>query len=100
MSYLLTLKEVHSERLEALAKKERLQAPELIEKIVVGYLESAPGNSGLRQDSSTLMDLQEIAGVKGLYRWDEDKGIISFTPANKRVLIVTAKSWDAVEQDL
>ncbi len=100
MSYLLTLKEAHSERLEALAKKERLQAPELIEKIVVGYLESAPGSSGVRQDSNMLMDLQDIAGVRGLYRWDEAKGTISFTPANKRVLIVTAKSWDAAEQDL
>jgi len=100
MSYLLTLKEIHSQRLEALARKERLQAPELIEKIVVGYLESAPGNSGVRDDNSAALDLQDIAGVKGLYKWDEDKGIISFTPANKRILIVTARSWDAVEQDL
>jgi predicted hydrocarbon binding protein len=100
MSYLLTLNGMNSERLEALARKERLQAPELIEKIVVGYLESAPGNSGLREAGQATLALGDIAGVKALYRWDEDRGNISFTPANKRVLIVTARSWDAVEQDL
>jgi predicted hydrocarbon binding protein len=100
MSYLLTLNDLNSEKLEALAKKERLQAPELVEKIILGYLESAPGSSGHRDQVTKTLDLQDIAGVKGLYRWDEVKGVINFTPANKRVFILTARSWDSVEQDL
>ena len=51
-------------------------------------------------EANKALDLHDIAGVKGLYKWDEDKGIISFTPDNKRVFIMTARSWDAIEQDL
>jgi predicted hydrocarbon binding protein len=93
VSYLLTLNDEHSQRLESLAKNERLPAPELIEKIVIGYLDSAHG-------TGPAVDLQDVAALKDLYRWDEEKGIIRFTPANKRVMILTARSWDAVEEDL
>jgi predicted hydrocarbon binding protein len=98
MTYLLTLSETHSARLEQLARKERLKTPELIEKIVTGYLESVPAIiSGA--DGQGTSNLQNT-GVNYLYKWDEEKGIITFTPTNKRVFIATARSWDALEQDL
>ena len=35
-----------------------------------------------------------------LYRWDEQKGAIVFTPTNKRVFIINAHAWSLIEQDL
>lgn len=99
MSYLLTLGDLHSERLEALAKKEQLQATELLEKIVVGYLESRSEDGPSEEQPSPSPDL-ELTVSKDLFRWDEARGAISFTPANRRVFIVNARSWDAVEHDL
>ncbi len=100
MSYLLTLNALNSERLEELAKRERVQAPELIERIIVGYLDSTNDNAPPPDQANPTLETQGIAGVRALFQWDEDKGFIVFTPANRRVFVMNAHSWDAVEQDL
>lgn len=98
MSYLLTLSDGNSERLEALARREGVQASDLIERIVIGYIESPPAETLSSEVVPSV--LRDVGGIKDLFRWDEQRGIISFTPANKRVFMMTARSWDTVEQDL
>ena len=38
--------------------------------------------------------------MKELFRWDEQKGAVFFTPSNRRVFMTNAHSWDAVERNL
>lgn len=90
MSYVLTLNDEHSQRLEVLARDEQLPTLELIEKIILEYLDSThPVPAG-----------RDLGTAKDLYTWDEERGIVRFVPANKRVFIVTARSWDMVEEEL
>lgn len=99
MSYLLTFTDANSLRLEALAMKEKVGAHELMERIVLGYI-NASHDASLVQDAGKTTESSPIGGSKDLYRWDEERGVVTFTPANKRVFFVTGRSWDTVEQDL
>jgi predicted hydrocarbon binding protein len=99
MSYVLTLDELSSKKLEELAEKERLPASELIERAVMWYLGSIgegrdpPGEADPKLDS-------EVASRKDLYGWDEQKGTVRFLPSNRRAFIMNAHAWDAVEESL
>jgi len=98
MPYLLELDETSSEKLEALAERERLPATKLIERVVLGHLGSAsehdfPLREKTRPDSA-------VAGQTDLYRWDEEKGTIRFVPSNRRVFVMNAHAWSAIEASL
>ncbi len=99
MSYLVTLDDATSKDLEVLAVKTGLPPPKLIERVVMGYLDfivrnpDGPGTPEVTQDP-------KVTPERSLYRWDEDKGTITFSPSHRRVLITSAHAWDAVEQTL
>jgi predicted hydrocarbon binding protein len=99
MSYLLKLDEPSSYKLLELAEKERLSASKLIERIVTGYLNSISKEPDFDYGVNKRLGLS-VAGLKSLYHWDEEKGTISFTPANRRVFVMSASAWDSVEQGL
>jgi len=99
MPYLLTLDEPSSKKLETIAEKERLPATKLIERAVAGYLDSTSEHHDSSHGAIKNLDLN-AAGHKGLYKWDEEKGDIRFTPSNRRVFIMNARVWDAIEESL
>jgi predicted hydrocarbon binding protein len=98
MSYLVTLDDLNAKRLEELAERDGLPALTIIEKIVKEHLDHVTSD----QDSpdGPKASAEEVAGYGTLYRWDENRGEIIFTPANRRVYITNGRSWSAVEHDL
>jgi predicted hydrocarbon binding protein len=100
MSYLLTLNASNSERLKTLSKNKGLMPPELIKRVIVDYLNSCGGESPSSTKASPELEVQDLAGVTNLFRWDEKRGVVVFTHANRRLFILNARSWDAVEADL
>ncbi|MDA4121937.1 MAG: hypothetical protein OK456_02005 [Thaumarchaeota archaeon] len=86
--------------MEDLARKKQVQPPQLIEEIIVGYLNSTLGGPHLPEPTSPSAETVQLAGLRELFRWDEERGSIVFASANKRVFILNAHSWDGVEQDL
>ncbi len=97
------LNDSNSQMLEALAKEQHLQASELIERLVVDYLDSnaldygdlSPGNG-----ANPRLDPKNLSGIKNLYRWDEQNAAIVFTPTDERVFFMNAHSWSAIERDI
>jgi len=99
MSYLLTLDELNSARLEALAEKERVPAPRLIERIVGGYLNSLAGSSQTDRNEGMGFDFK-ADGLNGLFKWNLERGTIGLGPFETRIFVFNSGAWDAVERYL
>lgn len=100
MSYSFSLDDLNKRRLEELAKKNGTSVPKLVEQILSGYLDFVTRNPDPLEISEKGGPEEETAGYSSLYRWNETKGSIVFTPANRRVFIVNGRSWSALERDL
>jgi len=99
MGYVLTLDEPSSKKLEALAGMERLPATKLIERVVRSYLDSIGKASDFSIGEGVDPDLN-VARLKEIYKWDEENGAILTASSKKRVFVMNAHSWDAVERYL
>jgi predicted hydrocarbon binding protein len=99
MSYVLTLDEPSSKKLEELAEKERLPASKLIERAVMGYLGSIGESHDPLGGADARLD-SNVASHKDLYGWDEEKGTVRFLPSDRRAFIMNAHAWDALEESL
>jgi predicted hydrocarbon binding protein len=99
MSYLLSLDELASKKLEGLAGKERLPASKLIERVVMSYLDSVDAGRDFSHGANAR-PVSGAVGYKDLYRWDEEKGTIRFTASNRRAFLMSAHAWSAVEANL
>ncbi len=92
VSLAIELEEAERDRLSRIAADQGVSPSELIERMVAGNLAGSPvpGRHPWRPPGSP----------GELYRWDEQKGAVLFTPTNRRVFILNARAWALIEQDL
>jgi len=96
MTVSVELDEAKRKRLAALASIEKVSPEKLLERIVSTYLDSPEAVITLAGREAD----QKVVSFSGLYRWDDSRGVISFMPANRRVLLFTAHAWDILEDAL
>jgi predicted hydrocarbon binding protein len=88
--------EAKHRRLHMLASVANVAPGDLLDSILGGYLDST--DAAIASAGGKVK--QKSPDYPSLYRWDDVKGIVSFAPTKRRVLLFTAHAWGILEDSL
>ena len=90
VTLVVELEDADRDKLNKIAADQNVSINKLMEQLVATYLDPPVESTSVRPP-----------GTSGdLYKWDEQKGALLFTPTNKRSFVINARGWGLVEQDL